>query len=121
MVENDVDELVDAAVEVEAILDDHETGVSRDGVWQAACTVDVAAAAVCLTDTRRGMGVVADSILPALEVFDRDHWTTGSRAGKSTQYCEVLHGEAYELDHRRQWLSQGMAALSLEVVEAGAL
>ena len=116
MYENDVDAGVE--VEVEAILDDQ---ISRDGVWQAECTVGAAAAAVFLTDTRHGMAVVADSILPVLEIFVRDHSTTGSRVGKSTQYCEVVQGEVYELDHRRQWESQGMAALSLEVVEAGGL
>jgi hypothetical protein len=58
---------------------------------------------------------------PALEVFGRDQSTTDSQAGKSTQYCEMLQGEACELDHRRQWESQGMAALWLGAVEVGAL
>jgi hypothetical protein len=46
------------------------------------------------------MAVVAGSIQQVLEVSVHDHSTTDSRVGTSTQYCEALQGEAYELGHR---------------------
>jgi hypothetical protein len=44
---------VEEAVEtvVAALLGDHETGVFRDGLWQAVCSVGAAGAVALLTGT----------------------------------------------------------------------